>query len=109
MSVSRNLSKRRRYWYVVSDEKCDVNGCRGRCVAMDIMVADGRRCIEHIPWVWLSEMEDNANYLFDGGPYDKKEYNRNVNARGFVVDKASITQEEIDALLTTGDIHGTQS
>ena len=88
-----------KFW-VVSSDTCSVPGCADRCVALDIMVADGKRCVKHVPDDWMDQLDKNAREMF-GTPIPSKILNTALSSPLPSVGKpVTLGQDEINALLS---------
>jgi hypothetical protein len=38
---------------------CDINGCNEKTIIMNSSIANGRRCIKHVPTNWINIAEIN--------------------------------------------------
>lgn len=90
-----------KFW-VESSDTCSVPGCTGQCVALDIMVADGKRCVKHVPDAWIEQLDRNAREMFDTH-IPSKILNTSYETPLPVKAPTTLQQDEVNALLKALD------
>ena len=89
---------RKSRYYVISCQTCDVPGCNKTCVAMDILVSNGKRCVDHIPSEWTYELDRNAYDMFG-----RQELSNIFNYKSVMYPETKknemLDQKDVDALI----------
>lgn len=75
-------------------------GCSEPCVAMDILVSNGKRCANHVPNEWLYELQKNAWEMFGKAEISKiLNYETVAYPAPKLVKHEMLAQNDIDKLM----------